>query len=220
MAAVMLVCAQLGAAELKIALVDMDKIFQEYWRTKVTEGNLKKQAEIFRSFAEQLNDSLLKLEEEFKELRDESQKIMLSDAERETKRLAAQEKYRQYQAKEVELVQYNREKQKQLSDEQKKLRAEILAEIVREVNRQASVQGLTLVIDKSGKTLNDIPSVVYFNPSLDITPGIVQELNRGHQEEAQSPPAKEGLSKPSPKAAAPALPEVKAPKKPDPAAAK
>ena len=76
----------------KIAVADMEKIFKEYYKTKIADANLKKQAEVFKEYAEKLNDSLVKLQDEFKKLRDDAQNIALSDVERENKRLAAQDK--------------------------------------------------------------------------------------------------------------------------------
>ena len=73
-------CAQGGAqqpAPFKIAVVDMEKVFQNYYKTKIADANLKKQAETYRNYLTSLSDSNLKLREEFKELRDDSQNIAL-----------------------------------------------------------------------------------------------------------------------------------------------
>lgn len=168
-----------NAADLKIAVIDMDKIFQEYYKTKIIDANLKKQAELFKDYSDKLNESLTKLQEEFKTLRDASQNIAASEAERESKRLAAQDKYRQMNSKEAELRQYTREKQRQLRDEYEKNRNEILNEIKKTVGEMALLQGYTIVLDKSGATLNNIPAVMYHNPSIDITDNILRDLNRG-----------------------------------------
>ena len=75
-------------ADQKSAVVDMEKLFQNYYKTKIADSDLKKQAEIFKDYSDKLNDSLLKLQDEFKELRDAAQNIALSEAERENKRIA------------------------------------------------------------------------------------------------------------------------------------
>ena len=73
----MLACAfcavSLSAAEMKIAVIDMGRVFQEYSKTKINEAKLKKQAEIFKDYSTRLSDQLKKLQEEFKDLRDASQ---------------------------------------------------------------------------------------------------------------------------------------------------
>ena len=103
-----------GAAEMKIAVVDMEVIFQGYYKTKLSDQRLKAQSKVFKEYAGKLNNSLLKLQEEFKKLRDASQNIALTEANRENNRLAAKDKYRQMKEKEFELREYNKEKQLQL----------------------------------------------------------------------------------------------------------
>jgi outer membrane protein len=168
----------------------MERVFQEYYKTKIADANIKKQAEVFKSYTEKLNDSRLKLQEEFKDLRDSSQNIGLSDAERENKRVEAQKKYRQLQEKEAEMSQYHREKQTQLKDEYEKNRAQLLGEIKKEIEKKSALEGYTIVFDVSGKTLNNIPSVIHYNKKYEITDIILEELNRGHKPEKSTKPSK------------------------------
>jgi outer membrane protein len=165
-------------AEQKVALVDMEKLFQSYYKTKISDADLKKQAEIFKDYSNKLNDSLLKLQDEFKEVRDASQNIALSEAERENKRVTAQDKYRQLKEKENEVKQYNAEKQNQLKDKYEELRNNLLKEITETIKKYCQAQGVTLVLDSSGKTLNNIPSIIYRVPELDITDVILKEINK------------------------------------------
>ncbi len=171
----------LSANQIKLAVIDMDHIFQNYYKTKIADAHLKQQAEVYRAWIQRLNDSLLKLEEEFKILRDSSQNIALSSAEREKQRLDAQKKYREIRQKRAELEQYTTEKTSQYKKLETGKRRKILEEIQAEVARRATLHGYTLVLDKSGKTLNDIPSIIYHNPALDITESVLVHLNRGNQ---------------------------------------
>lgn len=167
------------AAELKIAVVDMDKIFQNYYKTKIADSTLKQQADIYKAWVKKLNDSLVKLEEEFKVVRDASQNIALSSAEREAKRFEAQKKYRETREKQVEIEQYSVEKTQQYKQLEAQKRNDILTEITEEIKRRAVLEGYNLVLDKSGKTLNGIPAVVYSSATFDITEPVLAELNRG-----------------------------------------
>ena len=165
----MLACAfcavSLSAAEMKIAVIDMGRVFQEYSKTKINEAKLKKQAEIFKDYSTRLSDQLKKLQEEFKDLRDASQNMAFTAAERENRRLNAADKYAQVTAKEKELRDYNREKV---------------------VAAKCVTEGYMLVLDKSGKTLNNIPTVIYHNPILDITTPVIKTLNMGFNEKEKS----------------------------------
>ena len=87
------------AAEYKVAVVDLDRVLQEYYKTKIVEANLKRQADVYKDYAQKLMESLTKLQNEFTALRDAAQNIALTDAARESKRLAAQDKYKEIAAK-------------------------------------------------------------------------------------------------------------------------
>ena len=175
---------------LKIAVIDMNRVFQEYNKTKINEAKLKKQADIYKEYSNQLAQSLNKLRQEFIKLRDDSQNMVYTAAERENRRLNAQEKYRQAAAKEAELREYNRERQKQLRDEYEKLRSSILQDISNVVTEKCLAEGYGLVLDKSGRTLNNIPFVVYSSKMLDITDSVIKTLNMGQNKPAPEPVVK------------------------------
>ena len=172
-----LACLQLSAENTKMAGVDMERIFHEYYKTKVADANLKKQAELYKEYAEKLNLSLQKLQDEFTKLRDDAQNIALSDVERENKRLGAQDKYRQMKEKEEEYKQYSSDKQSILRNQYEEQREKLLAEIRDIIQRRSLAEGYDIVIDLSGKTLNNIPSVIYFKPALDLTDSVIREIN-------------------------------------------
>ncbi|QSH40009.1 OmpH family outer membrane protein [Lentisphaerota bacterium ZTH] len=171
--------ALFAAPKLKIATVDMEKIFENFYKKKLADATLKQQDEIYKAFVRKLLDSGNKLEEEYKILRDASQNIALSASEREKKRLEAQRKFRAMQQKKAEIEQYVMEKQRQFKKLEKKKRMEIIGEIMKEIKRRAALKGYTLVLDKTGKTLNAIPAVLYSSPSYDITDEVLKTLNRG-----------------------------------------
>lgn len=163
----------------KTAVVDMEKIFKGYYKTKINSAKFKKQAATFKDYADKLANSQLKLEEEFRSLRDASQNIAFSETERESKRLAARDKYRQLQAKQAELKQYDQEKSAQLKEQYDNMRKELLTEIRKSIARFAKEQGYLLVLDASGKTMNNIPLIIYYETGMDITDTILEKINKG-----------------------------------------
>ncbi|MDD5728321.1 MAG: OmpH family outer membrane protein [Victivallales bacterium] len=167
------------AAAPKLALIDMDMVFHEYYKTKETDAVLRQKQGIYQAWAKKLGESKLKLEEEFKILRDASQNIAYSSAEREKKRLAAQNKYQELKKKEAELEQYVEQKSREYKELLQKMYKKILEEIYTEIKRYAVLKGYTMVMDKSGKSLNTVPVIIYNSPQLDITQDILKRLNRG-----------------------------------------
>lgn len=164
----------------RIATVDMDKLFREYYKTKIVEANLKRQADVYKNYSLKLQEEIKILRSQFVELRDASLNVVLTDAARESKRLAAKDKYAQIVAKDTELKNYTREKQAQLRDDQDKQRAKILSDIQKVVKNQSVLRGYTFVLDVKALSISGLPVVVYSAPASDITESVLKELNAGH----------------------------------------
>ena len=177
------------AAELKIAVIDMQKAFQEYEKTKTIEIKLNQQMEIFKEYSSQLNQQYQNLRKQYEAARDDSQNIAFSGAERENKRQKAQQLYESLKLKEQEMTSYSESRKTQIRDMYTKLRNEVVEEIRKAVHNKAVLEGYTIVLDQSGESLNDVGFVVYIQPGLDITDSIIQDLNRGYRKNAKDPVA-------------------------------
>ena len=168
------------AAALKVAVVDMDTLFQGYYKTKQTDAVLKQKQGIYQAWSKKLGDSRVKLEEEFKILRDAAQNIAFSSTERENKRLAAQKKYQEFKEKEAELQQYVQQKSRDYKALVARLHKKLLKDIYKQISAYAVLKGYNFVFDKSGKTLNGISIIIYSGPQYDVSEEILRKLNRGH----------------------------------------
>ncbi len=166
-------------ARLKIVVVDMDRLFLEYYKTKETDAVLKQKQGIYQAWTKKLNEARLRLEKEFTVLRDAAQNIALAGIEREKKRKAAEEKYQELKKKETELEQYVQQKTREYKELVSKRHKELLEEIYSEIRQYAVLKGYDFVFDKSGKTLNTIPVIIYSSQQHDITAEILDKLNRG-----------------------------------------
>jgi Skp family chaperone for outer membrane proteins len=166
-----------ASAQDRIAVVDMDTLFNEYHKKKIADIELKRQAETYKKYADELGASLEKFQQEFKTLRDDSLNIALSDVERENKRLSAQDKYRQMKEKEEELKSYSIEKQNMLKGKYEEIRERLVAEIKAVAGKAASEAGYGIVLDKSGRTSNQISSVVHHSAEIDISEIVLKKLN-------------------------------------------
>jgi outer membrane protein len=175
----MVISATMYAAKLKVAVVNMDKIFQSYYKTKQTDAVLKQKQGIYQAWSKKLGESRLKLEQEFKILRDAAQNIAFSSTERENKRLAAQKKYQEFKEKEAELQQYIQQKTREYKALVAKMHKKLLVEIYKQISAYAVLKGYDFIYDKSGKSLNTIPFIIYNSPQHDISEEILRKLNRG-----------------------------------------
>ena len=185
--ALTLATAGARAAELKIAVIDMQKAFQEYEKTKTIEIKLNQQMEVFKEYSNQLNQQYQNLRKQYESARDDSQNIAYSSAERENKRQKAQQLYESLKLKEQEMTSYSESRKTQIRDMYTKLRGEVVDEIRKAVHNKAVLEGYTIVLDQSGESLNDVGFVIYVQPGLDITDAIIQDLNRDYRKNAKDP---------------------------------
>ena len=185
--ALTLTTAGAHAAELKIAVIDMQKAFQEYEKTKTIEIKLNQQMEVFKEYSSQLNQQYQNLRKQYESARDDSQNIAYSAAERENRRQKAQQLYESLKLKEQEMTSYTESRKTQIRDMYTKLRGEVVDEIRKAVHNKAVLEGYTIVLDQSGESLNDVGFVIYVQPGLDITDEIIQDLNRGYRKNAKDP---------------------------------
>ena len=175
------------AADLKIAVIDMQKAFEQYEKTKTLQIKLDQQMEVFREYSNQLNQQYQNLRKQYESARDDSQNIAYSSAERENKRQKAQQLYESLKLKEQEMTSYTESRKTQIRDMYTKLRGEVVDEIRKAVHNKAVLEGYTIVLDQSGESLNDVGFVIYVQPGLDITDEIIQDLNRGYRKNAKDP---------------------------------
>ena len=92
----------------------------------------------------------------------------------------AQEKLTEYQRLEHQLIEFNKNAQKTLGDQTRRLRKGRLGEIQEVISVKAKELGYDLVIDSSQDVLLPrTPTVLYTNGKNDITTVIIDILNEG-----------------------------------------
>ena len=202
LAALLLVSAlAAGAAENgRIGVVNLEKIFREYYKSRMAEDAIKQQAEVYRTYLMRLNDQLRTLKEEARAARLNSQNLALSEADRKAAVDKADAKARQVSQKEAEIELYATEGSASLRKVEQQKREAIMAEIYQEIRRRAAAEGYAFVLDSSGKTMNEQPTLLLCPPSSDFTAAVLTELNRTRTKKVDAPAPKpappEPVSKP------------------------
>ena len=184
-----LTCAlSLSAAEniTKMAVVNVEKVFYEYYKTKIVESQIEEQQTIYANALAQLNKQLEALEKEYRELRDAAENVTLKESQRQEKARDAAKKLAEVNAKRTDVSEYMADKGQKLMEMAENKRTEIHAEILGEVRRRAHIDGIDLVLDISGKTTTGFPAVIFHSPDIDITAKIIEELNRGNKQAAEN----------------------------------
>lgn len=161
----------------RIAVVNMETVFRQYYKSRIAAQTLRQQSEIYRSYMMTEQDKLKELQKEIAAARDAAQNLALSAADREAQKTLYAEKEREFTAKRAELNRYMLERNRGLSAIEKSKRDEILQDIRDEAAKQAVAAGYSFVLDSSGMTTSGVPAVIYARPSVDLTAKILKALN-------------------------------------------
>lgn len=164
------------AAELKIATVDLDKVFTAHPKTLAAEAELKKAEAGVEAELEKLKAEGLALQEEMAKLREAAKSPILSDEARLKKRDEAEEKLTQLQEFELRARRTQETKLKQMREQVLRSRQAIVDELTQAVVQFAQANEYDLVLDRSGMTMNAVPLVAYAAPELDVTERLIAYL--------------------------------------------
>ena len=174
------------SAAAKIAVVDLEKIFREFYKSRIAEDAIKQQASAYRKYADRLNVELQELLRTAQSARSTALNIALSPAEKQKAEQIAEEKNKAARAKEAEIKLFIQERTRDMRRLEMVKRAEILKEIRAEIRKRAAAEGYDFVFDCSGRTMNDQPTVLHYPEKNNITNSVIRELNRTRTQ-AQSP---------------------------------
>lgn len=165
------------AADIKVAVIDMQKVFKEYNKTVEADTKLKEQMSGYKKERDDRMEDYRKLIEQIKGLQEGAQDPSLSEDARKEKQQKLQEKIQEAQSREREIREFDGTTQKLFGDQSKRMRDKILEEIQAKINEFAKGK-YSLVFDKSGMTLNGTPSLIYNEGLADLTDEVIKALNK------------------------------------------
>ena len=174
--------AACGAAELKIATVDLDKVFTAHPKTQAAEAELKKAEDAIQAEMDRMVAEGRALEESVAKLREAAKNPLLTEEARLTRRNEAEEKLTELQEFQLRARRTQETKLKQMREQVMKSRQGIVDELMAALADFAKAEGYDLVLDRSGMTMNAIPLVAYSDPGLDVTERLVEKLKSGAAE--------------------------------------
>ena len=165
------------AAELRIATVNLDKVFNAHPKTQAAEAELKKAEAAMQADLDKMEAEGKTLQEEVLKLREQAKNPILTDEARLQKSNEAEEKLTQLQEFQLRLRRTQETKLKQLREQLAQTRQGIVNELMGVVTDFAQAEGYDLILDRSGLTMNMIPITVYSKSELDVTDKLIEKLN-------------------------------------------
>jgi outer membrane protein len=173
-------------AQTKIATVDLNKLFDNYWKTKQAQVAIQERAAELKKDDESMKDALKKGEDDYKTLLEQANDQAVSADERDRRKQSAADKLKQLQSNKAAIDTYERQAQTTLGEQRQRMIKSSLEEIKTAVGNKAKAAGYSVVLDTSTRTLNlgagsiELPSeVVYSGGDNDLTAVILAQLNAG-----------------------------------------
>jgi Skp family chaperone for outer membrane proteins len=170
-----------ASADLKVAVVDLSKAFDAYYKTKDAQARIKEKEEGYEKDVQDMKVDYDNMVQEAQKLKDGVNVQDLQNMERK-------------------LQETSTERNRELQDEIVRRHKEIVDEITKVVNDYSGPQGFDLVIDKSSSSSTGVPIVLYNSGKLvDITQDVISKLNAGAPPPGTAPaPAPSGAGTPAP----------------------
>jgi len=184
-----------ASAQGRIGTIDLRKVFDNYWKKKQAEAQLKdRQAEIQKELKSMVQE-LEKGKEEYGTMVRALDDGAISADEKDKRKSSAEKKLKELQEMQNNGVQYQKQAEATLMEQTDRMRSNILAEIRNIVNAKAKTSGFSMVIDTAAETINKTPVFMYVNGENDITDAVLLQLNSnqpaGVTANDQKPPEEE-----------------------------
>jgi outer membrane protein len=174
-------------AEMKVGTIDMQKVFTAYFKTHEAEDKLKDAQKAYKDELDQRMEAYKKNLDGINKLNEEINKPEQSSASKDQKAQERDSKISETKGLEKEISDFRATREKQIQDQLKRMRDEIVEEIMKVVNDQVKVQNYDIVFDRSGFSANNIVPVLLFSKdNYDFSESVITKLNASRP--AASPP--------------------------------
>lgn len=163
----------------KIVVIDLAKLYDGHYKTEEQNNKLRGDEQKAQEELDRLNKEGNTLVEQYKEMVDQSKNPALTAEARTKAETDAEKKLEEIKSKQNEVQNFKVNTQRSLQQRVKNFRDLLLEEIGKTATEIAKKKGATLLLDKSGPSLIGISSIVYSDPSYEITDEVAAEINKG-----------------------------------------
>ena len=166
-------------ADTKVAVIDLKRVFEKYWKTKQANADLDDQkADITKKKKGMLED-YQKANDDYKKLVESANDQAVSTDERERRKGAAEKKLMEIKEIEQTANLFQRNAEENLSLQVRRRTENILRDIRELIDAKAKAGGYSMVIDTSAQSRSIVPTPVllYTNGENDLTEEILSQLN-------------------------------------------
>lgn len=164
-------------AELKVATVDMQQLFKDYYKTHDAQKELDKTKKEIEADNAKRMEKVQAIEKELQDMQKRAQDPSMSDKTKKDLEEQFQLKRNEGVALEKERREFLERKGRALNETMRLKMTSIVDEINKIATDKATAGKFDLVLDKSAQAASQTKVFMYTKPSMDITPEVMKELN-------------------------------------------
>lgn len=191
----------------KVAVVEMDKVYQSHWKTEDFINKLQGARADLETKVRSLQEEGQGLVKTFNEQRERAQNPGFDKATAEKE---AGETAQKIQEKQQEIQLLIQRTQAAANDRQNQHRITIMDEIRRTVADLAKKKGCTLAFDSTGRNMSGSPSLLWAADEVNLTEEVIKEVNKDRPANITPPPPPAPAATPAPSSSG-AAPEIRLP---------
>jgi len=164
-------------AQSKVGIVDMNKVFTSYYKTKEAETRLNDARAQAKTDLDSRLETLKSNMEEINKLEADTKKPELAADKKDAAIKQRDEKINEVRNLDREIGEFRQTRERQLQEQFMRMRGDIVQDIMKIVDSKVKAEGYDLVLDSSGLGISQVKVVLYSAPSMDFSDSIISQLN-------------------------------------------
>jgi outer membrane protein len=164
------------AADLKIGTIDLQKVFEGYFKTRLANAAIQDEIAGLKKDNAALIEEHTKAVDDYKKALDEANNQAVSADEREKRKKEAEGKLIRINDLRQTIDQFERTAKGNIDEKLRQSREKIVKEIKEVIATKCKSNGMSMVFD-SGTSEGRLPMVLYTNGTNDLTDEILTQLN-------------------------------------------
>ena len=166
-----------AVAQTKVAIIDLKKVFDGYYKTKQADTQLKERAGDFDKARRGLIDDYQKANDEYKKVAEAANDPALGGDERSKKKADAEKKLNEIKELETSIRQFDGQSKQTLAEQQRRMRDNVLRDIRDVISEISKASSYSLVMDTAAESINQVPIILFNNGENDISDAVLVKLN-------------------------------------------
>ena len=148
-------------AQGKVGVINLTKVFDDFWRTKQADSQIKDRLAEFEKMGQSMYDDYKKANEEFGKQIEAANDPALSKEEADKRRKDLDKKRKEILETESNIKQFQSNSQRALMEQRGRVRESILRDVRGVLEEKSKAGGYATVLDVSALSANGTPVVIY-----------------------------------------------------------